>query len=128
MAEYVKLSPRHLDQLIDTFQAVVDYKAKSLSRPNWDTFNTEYLPKVITALKDNSFKVADTHNNIIVWIIDNIVHSRRVVDGVPKKDWVPLIDIESVQDTLSMLRAASRGQMSYNIYASNNTTYRDLFQ
>ena len=128
MADYVKLSPRHLDQLIDTFQSVVDYKAKSLSRPNWDTFNTEYLPKVITAIKDNSFKVADTHNNIITWIIDNIVHSRKVVEGLPKKDWIPLIDIESVQETLSMLRAASRGQMSYNIYASNNTTYQDLFQ
>ena len=128
MAEYVKLSQRHLDQLIDTLQLAVDYKAKSLSPANWATFNSEYLPKAIAAIRDNSFKVADAHNNILTWVIDQLVHSRKVVEGLPKKDWIPLIDIESVQDTLSMLRAASRGQMSYNIYASNNTTYQDLFQ
>lgn len=128
MAEFVKLKQIHLDQLIDTLQMAVDYKAKSLSPSNWATFNTEYLPKAIDAIRQNSFKVADAHNNILTWIIDNIVHSRKVVEGLPKKDWIPLIDIESVQLALSMLRAASRGQMSYNIYASNNTTYQDLFQ
>ena len=128
MAEYVKLSQRHLDQLIDSLQLAVDYKAKSLSPANWAQFNSEYLPKAIAAIRDNSFKVADAHNNILTWVIDQLVHSRKVVEGLPKKDWIPLIDIESVQDTLSMLRAASRGQMSYNIYASNNTTYQDLFQ
>ena len=128
MAEFVKLKQIHLDQLIDTLQLAVDYKAKSLSPGNWATFNAEYLPKAIDAIRQNSFKVADAHNNILTWIIDNIVHSRKVVEGLPKKDWIPLIDIESVQLALSMLRAASRGQMSYNIYASNNTTYQDLFQ
>lgn len=128
MAEYVKLNQLHLDQLIDTLQMAVDYKAKSLSAQNWESFNTDYLPKAITAIKDNSFKVADVHNNILTWVVDNIVHSRKVVEGLPKKDWIPLIDIESVQETLSMLRAASRGQMSYNIYASSNTTYQNLFQ
>ena len=128
MAEYVKLTPQHLDRLIDLLQECVDYKAKSLTSNNWEQFQSEYLPKAIKALRENNFKVADTHNNILTWILDQAVHSRRVLDGVPKKDWVPLIDIESIQETLSMLRAASRGQMSYNIYASNNTTYKDLFQ
>ena len=128
MADYVKLSQIHLDQLIDTLQLAVDYKAKSLSKSNWETFASDYLPKAISAIKENKFKVADVHNNILTWVVDNIVHSRKVVEGLPKKDWIPLIDIESVQSTLSMLRAASRGQMSYNIYASNNTTYQDLFQ
>lgn len=128
MAEYVKLSQIHLDQLIDTLQLAVDYKSKSLSAKNWETFSTDYLPKAISAISENKFKVADVHNNILTWVIDNIVHSRKVVEGLPKKDWIPLIDIERVQATLSMLRAASKGQMSYNIYASNNTTYQDLFQ
>jgi hypothetical protein len=128
MADYVKLSQIHLDQLIDTLQLAVDYKAKSLSKSNWETFASDYLPKAISAIKENKFKVADVHNNILTWVVDNIVPSRKVVEGLPKKDWIPLIDIESVQSTLSMLRAASRGQMSYNIYASNNTTYQDLFQ
>ena len=128
MAEYVKLSQIHLDQLIDTLQLAVDYKAKSLSKSNWETFESNYLPKAVVAIKENKFKVADVHNNILTWVIDNIVHSRKVVEGLPKKDWIPLIDIESVQNTLSMLRAASKGQTIYNIYASNNTTYKDLFQ
>ena len=128
MAEFVKLKQIHLDQLIDTLQLAVDYKAKSLSPANWATFNTEYFPKAIDAIRNNSFKVANVHDSILTWIIDQIVHSRRILDGVPKKDWIPLVDIESVQETLAMLRAASRGQMSYNIYASNNSTYQDLFQ
>ena len=128
MAEFVKLKQIDLDRLIDTLQMAVNYKAKSLTPANWATFNTEYLPKAIDAIRNNSFKVANVHDSILTWIIDQIVHSRRILDGVPKKDWIPLVDIESVQDTLAMLRAASRGQMSYNIYASNNTTYQDLFQ
>jgi len=128
MAEYVKLSPNHLDKLITVLQWTVDYKAQSLSPHNWKTFETEYLPKAINAIRDNKFKVADVHNNIVTWLIDNIVHSRKVVDGVTKKDWIPLIDIEEVQSVLSMLRAASKGQSSYNLYSSNNTTYQDLFQ
>ena len=128
MAEYVKLSQIHLDQLIDTLQLAVDYKARSLSPKNWEMFNTEYLPNSVLAIIENKFKIADVHNNMLTWVIDNIVHSRKVVEGIPKKDWIPLIDVERVQDTLSMLRAASKGQISYNIYASNNTTYRDLFQ
>ena len=126
--EYVTLKQIHLDQLIDTLQMAVDYKAKSLSPKNWEIFNTEYLPKAVSAISENKFKIADVHNNMLTWVVDNIVHSRKVVEGLPKKDWIPLIDIEQVQNTLSMLRAASKGQMSYNIFASNNTTYRDLFQ
>jgi len=128
MAEFVKIKTQHLEQLIDVFQMVVDYKAKSLSPHNWQQFQTEYLPRTVDALRDNEFKIADVHNNILQWMLDQIIHSRRVVDGIPKKDWIPLIDIESVQETLSMLRAASRGQTSYNTYANKNTTFTDLFQ
>jgi hypothetical protein len=109
-------------------QAVVDYKAKSLTRENWAAFETDYLPKVITAIKDNSFKVVDSNNNIFSWIIDNAVHSRLVVDGIPKKDLVPLIDIERFQVTLRMLRAAAKGHTSYHTYATTNNKFGDLFQ
>jgi hypothetical protein len=126
--EFVKLTKSDLEKVIDLLQAIVDYKAKSLTAANWARFESEYLPKAIDAIRHNNFKVVDPSNSIISWLIDQAVHSRRILDGVPKKDWILLVDIESVQETLAMLRAASRGQMSYNIYASNNTTYQDLFQ
>lgn len=126
--EYVTLKQTHLDQLIDTLQMAVDYKAKSLSPKNWEIFNTEYLPKAVSAIGENKFKIADVHNNMLTWVIDNIVHSRKVVEGLPKKDWIPLIDIEQVQNTLSMLRAASRGHTAYHTYATNNNKFNDLFQ
>jgi hypothetical protein len=126
--DYIKLTPGDLDRLIDLMQAVVDYKAKSLTRENWAVFETEYLPKAITAIRENKFKVVDSNNNIFTWIIDNAVHSRLVIDGVPKKDLVPLIDIERFQNTLSMLRAASKGHTSYHTYATTNNKFGDLFQ
>jgi hypothetical protein len=126
--DYIKLTNNDLDRLIDLMQAVIDYKSKSLTRENWAVFETDYLPKVITAIKDNSFKVVDSNNNIFSWIIDNAVHSRLVVDGIPKKEWIPLIDIERVQNTLSMLRAASKGHTSYHTYSTTNNKFGDLFQ
>jgi hypothetical protein len=126
--DYIKLTNSDLERVIDLLQEIVTYKAKSLTRENWTVFETDYLPKAITAIRENSFKVADPHNSIITWIIDQAVHSRLVIDGIPKKDLVPLIDIERFQVTLSMLRAASKGHTSYHTYATTNNKFGDLFQ
>lgn len=126
--DMIKLTRNDLERVIDLLQEIVTYKAKSLTPANWAQFESEYLPKVITAIKNNSFKVVDSNNNILTWLIDNAVHSRRVVDGIPKRDWIPLIDIERFQNTLSMLRAASRGHTAYHTYATNNNKFNDLFQ
>ena len=126
--DYIKLTNSDLERVIDLLQEIVSYKAKSLTRENWTIFEKDYLPKAITAIRDNSFKVVDSNNNIFTWIIDNAVHSRLVIDGVPKKDLVPLIDIERFQVTLSMLRAAAKGHTSYHTYATTNNKFGDLFQ
>ena len=126
--DYIKLTPQHLDRLIDLLEEIVMFKSKSLTAENWAVFESQYLPKAVRAIKDNSFKVVDSNNNIFTWIIDNAVHSRLVVDGLPKKDWIPLADIERFQITLSMLRAASRGHTSYHTYAATNNRFGDLFQ
>jgi hypothetical protein len=126
--DFVKLTSNDLDRVIDLLQEVVNYKAKSLTPANWAIFESEYLPKAVTAIKDNSFKVADPHNSIVTWLIDQAVHSRLVVDGIPKRDWIPLIDIERFQNTLSMLRAVSKGHTSYHTYATTNNKFGDLFQ
>jgi len=111
--DYVELSPRDLELLIDVVQMVVDYKFRSLMRHNWTEFETNYLPKLVDQISKNQFKVVDSTDNTFVWLIDNIVHSRRVVAGIPKRDWIPLADIDQVQECLTNLRAASRGQVSY---------------
>jgi hypothetical protein len=126
--DYIKLTTSDLERVIDLLQEVVTYKSKSLSATNWAAFETDYLPKAITAIRENSFKVVDPHNSIIVWLIDQAVHSRLVVDGIPKRDWIPLIDIERYQVTLSMLRAAAKGHTSYHTYATSNNRFDDLFQ
>jgi hypothetical protein len=126
--DFIKLTNRDLERVIDLLQEVVTYKAKSLTPANWASFETDYLPKAITAIKENSFKVVDPHNSIITWLLDQAVHSRLVVDGLPKKDWIPLIDIERFQNTLSMLRAAAKGHTSYHTYATTNNKFDDLFQ
>jgi hypothetical protein len=125
--EYVRLREKDLEILISVFQSVVDFKFKSLSKHNWQQFESDYMVKAIDAIRDNKFKVADAHNNILVWFIDQVVHSRKVVEGVPKADWIPLVDFDQVQECLSSLRAAAKGQISYNVYASSNTTFKTLF-
>ena len=126
--DFIKLTNRDLERVIDLLQEVVTYKSKSLTAANWAAFEADYLPKAITAIKENSFKVVDPHNSIITWLLDQAVHSRLVVDGLSKKDWIPLIDIDRFQNTLSMLRAASKGHTSYHTYATTNNKFGDLFQ
>jgi hypothetical protein len=111
--DYVELSPRDLELLIDVVQMVVDYKFRSLMPHNWTEFESTYLPKLVDQISRNQFKVVDANNNTMIWLIDNIVHSRKVVEGIPKRDWIPLADIDRVQECLTMLRSASRGPVSY---------------
>ena len=125
--DFVKLNPSDLERVVDLLQEVVNYKAKSLTRENWTVFETDYLPKVITAINDNSFKVVDPTNNIFSWLIDQAVHSKRVVNNLGKKDWIPLTDFERYQNTLTMLRAAARGHTSYHTHAISYTTFKTLF-
>jgi len=125
--EYVKFRKDHLDQIINACQAMVNYKHRALSRSNWLRFESDYMPKMIQALSENKFKVADVHNGIIPWIIDNICHSRTCIEGCKHSEGQPLADLDSIQESLRILRAASRGQKSYNLFCSQNTSYDNLF-
>jgi len=124
--EYVKLNIRDLNLLVEILQWVIDYKYHSLAPHNWELFESKYLKQAIDAIHDNQFKVVDTHNSILIWFIDQIIHSRRYVEGIPKKDWIPLVDFDATQQCLTMLRAASKGQVSYNTYNQGNR-FTDLF-
>jgi hypothetical protein len=112
--DYVKLTPRDLELLIDCCQLVLDYKVRTLSKTNWSIFESEYLPSLITSLRENKFRIVSSTDNILVWLIDQICHSRRLVEGVKPTECIPLADTGIGESCLEFLRAASKGQVSYN--------------
>ena len=126
MPEYIKLKDSHLNLLIDCFQLVVDFKHKTLRKSNWIEFETNHLPKVISYFQQNQFKVVTSTDNIFVWIIDQICHSRRLVPGIKPKECVPLADTAIGEETLSICRAAKNGHEAYKAWCHNNQ-FHNLF-
>jgi hypothetical protein len=119
MVEYVKLTSRDLNLLIDVVQRMVDYKFYALTKANYQDFEQNWLPSLVEQMRENRFKFVTASQNIFLWLIDNICHSRQVVPGLKKKDWIPLMDFEDVQRCLSVLRAARFGQSSYDRISEN---------
>jgi hypothetical protein len=124
--EYVNLNRTDLDTLIETSQAIIDFKFRALSRTNWQIFERDYLPPLVKYFSENKFKVVTASDNIFVWFIDQIVHSRDLVPGVKPKDCVPLCDTELGIRALEICRAARYGQDSYN-RRTDTTTFNSLF-
>ena len=116
MVDYVRLRNTDLELLMETMQRVVDYTFHALSRPNWQVFEQQYLPSLVEQLRDNRFKVVSATDNIFLWCLDQITHSRQYVPGLRRRDWIPLADFESVQTCLAMLRACRVGSESYQRY------------
>ena len=125
MVEHVKLSATDLDVLIDITQAVSDYKCRALSPINKQMFLEKYLPRLIQSFQSNSFKIADRNNSQLTWLIDQICNSRVILDGVPRRDWIPLADTELGARALAISRNASRGQEAYD--RRDATTFNSLF-
>lgn len=114
MVEYIKLTQRDLDLLIDVFQQVVDFKYRNLAPENWAMFEREYLPRAIDALGNNSFKIANSQKNILKWFSNQIDNSRVVQSGTNTRSWPPLSSRPEVQRCLVMLHRASQGQEVYD--------------
>jgi len=124
--EYVKLKRIDLDVITDICQEMVTYKYHALSRTNWSVFERTYLPSLLLQLNRNQFKIVTASNNIMVWIIDQIVNSRVYVEGVRIRDMMPLADTGLGEQALRILRAAKNGQESYDRYCSPNE-FTNLF-
>jgi hypothetical protein len=125
MVDYVKLTDRHLEQVIEILQAVTDYKEQALSDRAWDSYLNQYLPKALESIAANRFKVARYNNNIFLWILDQIKHSRQIQSGVEAKHWPPLAD--AAESIMLLLTAASRGPISYATYCQQDNQYGNLF-
>lgn len=124
--EYVKLSNRDLELLIDCVQEIVNFKTRTLTAHNWSVFEKDYLPPLIEYLSANQFKVVTSSDNICLWLIDQICHSRRLTEGIKPKECIPLADTELGQSCLEFLRAASKGQQSY-LGHCHNQQFTKLF-
>jgi hypothetical protein len=127
MVHYVQLRNTDLEMLIEISQMISDFKFRTLSRTNWQIFESQYLPKLIIYISENRFKVVTASDNIFLWIIDQICHSRRLVPGIKPRDNVSLADTELGQEVLRFCRAARFGQEAYDrLHAPNQ--FQDLFQ
>jgi len=126
MVEWVKLSPHDLEVIIEISQRVVDYKYQALSPKNWQIFESEYLPSLVDQISVNEFKVADPQKNALMWLSDQICHSRQVIEGTKLRDGMPLADTRLGEQALEILRHAHRGQISYDSY-KHNLKFRQLF-
>jgi hypothetical protein len=125
--DYVELTEPDLEHLITVCQWMVDYKYKVLNSVNWQNFQTRYLPGLVDALRLNKFKVVDPNKNILLWIIDNIEHSRRIVPGQARDEWQLLGDMDQIRPLLERLRAASRGSKDYKELLAREKI-KDLFR
>jgi len=125
--DYVELTAPDLEHLITVSQWMVDYKYKVLNSINWQNFQTRYLPGLVDSLRDNKFKVVDPNKNILLWIIDNIEHSRRIVPGQARDEWQLLSEMNQVKPLLERLRAAAKGSKEYRELLAKEKL-KDLFK
>lgn len=123
---HVRLKKTDLDILIEILQLVYDYKAVALSKPAWLKFSQDYLPKILDQMSRNEFNCNDVNNNSPTWLIDQVCWSRQLIYGVPHREGIPLSDTQLGQQALHILRPASRGQQSYDLY-TRPTTFNELF-
>ena len=126
MAHYISLKQKDLETLIEITQLICDYKFAALSSLSWHNFEKKYLPSLVDSIRDNSFKHVRNDNNLFLWIIDQICHSRVIVPGTKHSEGVPLCDTEIGAEALAICRAASKGQISYTEFRSTNN-FGDLF-
>ena len=122
----ITLKPTHLDIVIEVLQQVVDYKKAALRKSSWNTFYDTYLISIVEQIKANEFKLNNPKSNSILWLIDQLCWSRKLIDGVDVKNGIPLIDTDLGQRAVEILRAASRGQEHYDTYF-NGSQFDNLF-
>lgn len=122
----VTLKETHKELLIESLQLIVDYKSQALRKKSWEVFETEYLPSAIQQISANEFKVNNEKSNYFLWHLDNLCWSRQLIDGVPHKDGIPLIDTRLGQQVAEICRTAAKGQAFYDQYYCTNE-FANLF-
>ena len=123
--EQVKLNQVDLDQVIECFQEVINYKHRTLKPSSYERFLV-YLDQLIDYIGSNQFPVNDYSNSVFHWIIDQICHSHRLTPGLRPRDCLPLADTALGEQAIEICRSASRGQISYDCW-SHRRQFEKLF-
>jgi hypothetical protein len=127
MAHYIRLKEKDLETLIEIVQLVTDYKFVALSSLSYHRYETKYLPSIVDALRNNSFKHVRSDDNIFRWLEDQVHHSRRLAPGIKHFNGTPLAELPIGKEAIEICKAASKGQISYDQFRSTNN-FHDLFQ
>lgn len=126
MASTIKFKKEDLKLITEVFEDVVRWKAHRLSDRAWQTFNTEWAPKMIEQLTNNEFNLNHPSKNTIVWFIDQILHSRVLNSSGNPRNSVHLYDTRKGKESLMILRAAARGQLFYDTW-TRKSQFNNLF-
>lgn len=123
----VKLKKEHLQKVAEIMIMVVEWKSASLNPKSWETFETIWLPKLLEQLNSNEWTCNRTSKNSMLWIIDQVRHSKRLAPGVNPKNAVHLDDTKLGREVIEICKAASKGQLWYEGWAKNSE-FNNLFQ
>lgn len=127
MASTVKLRKEHLDKLAEIMVSVVEWKSHALKAKSFDAFENNWLPSFLEQLRENEWTVNRTHSNTFKWLEDQIHHCRRLAPGVDPKHAVHLDQTKLGIDAIEICRAAAKGQLYYDGWATNSE-FNNLFR
>jgi hypothetical protein len=122
----VKLKDSHLNDIIDALELVVQYKSRALRKTSWETFENQFLISAIEQINANEFILHHPQKNFFMWLIDQCVWARIIVNGVPLKEGTPIIDTRLGERVSDICRAAAKGQLYYDSSFTQNN-FHDLF-
>lgn len=123
----MRLQERHLRMITNALMEVCEYKSRRLKPIGWAKFQKEWLIKAAEQIESNNFVLNHPQKNFFMWCIDQMVWSRRITDGVPIDEGIPLIDTGLGQQVAAICRKAAEGQTAYDKYYTRNT-YDELFE
>lgn len=124
--DIVKLTAQDLAVIIEISQMITDYKYRRLQSHNWQRFESEYLPRLVDQLAENSFRIHKPDNNTFTWLRSQIYHSRHIIKGLKINQCPRLEDLPIGQEAIRICTLAARGKISYTL-AQEKKPYPDLF-
>lgn len=124
---HVTLTSADLEALIDVTQHIVDYKQIALSQSRWQTFETEYLPRLVEQLANNQFRCFRMDDNTFTWLIDQIQHCHVIQQGIGREHWPRLDTLPLAQRAIEICQSAAQGQLRYNM-SQQRATFNNWFE
>lgn len=125
--QVVKLRNQDLEYLLLVVEKMLEYKMRNLKPENWQKFEQDYLPSLVSCLSENQFPVNSSARGIIPWLIDNIRHSREPIPGVKQKYWPWIEGTEVGGYVLDFLSWARSGPANYQCWCRQNSPNNSLF-